>query len=656
MIAAGGLVVVASCSSAPRAREDVGTTSSANTVATGVDYSWARPSPSGLDGDGYTFACRYLSYDTTGKNLSSSEATALWAAGVDVVSNWEQSGTAALNGYSQGASDAMSAQMQAAADGAPADRPIYFSVDFDAQGSDIATVSSYFDGVASVIGVGRTGAYGGYAVIKALFDAGKITYGWQTYAWSYGQWDSRAQLQQVQNDITAAGDTNCCDKDLAVAADYGQWHYKQALVPPATANGNLAMTMVSWPDAHVELFAETAAGQAIHVYTTGAGDSWSTAAELGASSCGIASVFWPPGETNNVSIFDARPDGKTESITYATGAWPSFGSFDGAGLSRMSTLAYTDGRVQVFALGTDGAIWQKLWSPSTTAWSAWSSMGGDFATGAAPILWGDGHGEIFATDAAGTAWHNSTSSATSTSWSGWQALTGAKLATRPMPARWADGHVQLFARGQDDTLYTTNYASSGWPPFTQVNPGTTIQGEPSVLVYAAYGPEVFARDPKGNLMHTWTEGTSLVAWASDFNQVLGSDPFAWMRPDGQAEVFGVDGSGNLVKSLHAGATWSVFSTIATGIDPCTSVPTPPSPKGGGGSGGSGGSGGGAGSGGGGHAGSSGAGGSSGDGATGASGGCSAAGSPGPAAPAGWGVALLVAGAALRRRRARAARR
>ena len=48
--------------------------------------------------------------------------------------------------------------------------------------------------------------------------------GWQTYAWSYGQWDARAQLRQVLNSVSVGGSVGCCDKDVAVAADYGQWH------------------------------------------------------------------------------------------------------------------------------------------------------------------------------------------------------------------------------------------------------------------------------------------------------------------------------------------------------------------------------------------------------------------------------------------------
>jgi len=58
----------------------------------------------------------------------------------------------------------------------PAGRPIYFSVDFDAQLSQQAVINDYFDGVASVLGRARTGAYVGSSRSSAV-DAGKITFG-----------------------------------------------------------------------------------------------------------------------------------------------------------------------------------------------------------------------------------------------------------------------------------------------------------------------------------------------------------------------------------------------------------------------------------------------------------------------------------------------
>ncbi|MBW8482234.1 glycoside hydrolase domain-containing protein [Actinomadura parmotrematis] len=187
----------------------------------GVDYAWGRPGPAALTRAGVKFACRYLSHDTTGKNLTKAEARQLAAAGIWLVVVWETTADRALSGRAGGTADARDAAAQAAACGMPADRPIYFAVDFDATAAQQTAINAYLDGAASVIGRARVGLYGGYYPVKRAFDAQKIAYGWQTYAWSGGLWDARAQLQQYSNDhvINGVG----LDYDRATAADYGQW-------------------------------------------------------------------------------------------------------------------------------------------------------------------------------------------------------------------------------------------------------------------------------------------------------------------------------------------------------------------------------------------------------------------------------------------------
>lgn len=185
----------------------------------GVDYAWQHPSPAALVAAGKRFACRYLSHDP-GKNLSAAEAQRLHAAGIAVVSNWEATSTGPRGGSNQGVADARDAAAQHAAFGGPADRPIYFSVDWNVQPHELPAVDAYFRGVASVLGLARTGAYGGEYVIAHLFDTHLIRWGWQTYAWS-GGWDGRAQLQQYRNGVRLGGAD--VDLDRATTVDYGQW-------------------------------------------------------------------------------------------------------------------------------------------------------------------------------------------------------------------------------------------------------------------------------------------------------------------------------------------------------------------------------------------------------------------------------------------------
>lgn len=197
----------------------------------GVDWAWGSLSPATLRSVGASFAARYLSYDS-GKNLSPSEARWLSQAGIDLVVVWETTAARALSGYNAGVEDARAALAQARACGKPDWAPIYFAVDIDESPGEASVVESYFRGVNAVLGVARTGVYGGFWTVKRLFEAGVIKYGWQTIAWSGGMWYPRSQLRQVGVDHVLAGVGD--DPDLAVAADFGQWRVgqRQAAPPP----------------------------------------------------------------------------------------------------------------------------------------------------------------------------------------------------------------------------------------------------------------------------------------------------------------------------------------------------------------------------------------------------------------------------------------
>jgi hypothetical protein len=183
----------------------------------GLDWAWGHASITDLKRAGIRFACRYLSHDA-GKNLTHGEAVALSKAGIDLVVVWETTANRAGQSSAAGRQDAVEASKQAAACGKPTHSPIYFAVDFDAQP---AQVREYFRGVNSVLGTGRTGVYGGYRVVKGLMDAGLAKYGWQTYAWSGGQWHNPAQIRQYQNGVHVAGVS--ADRNRATHRDFGQW-------------------------------------------------------------------------------------------------------------------------------------------------------------------------------------------------------------------------------------------------------------------------------------------------------------------------------------------------------------------------------------------------------------------------------------------------
>lgn len=199
-------------------------------MAFGVDYAWGRPSVTSLKNAGVIFVCRYLSHDTTGKTLDHAEAVRLSNAGIWVVVVWEDTARRALAGWDAGVQDAKEAAKQAKAAGMPPDRPIFFAVDFDASAGQQAAINAYLDGAASVITKKRTGIYGGYNPVKRALDGEHCTWAWQTYAWSGGKWDPRAQIQQYLNDQTIGGVG--LDHNRTTKSDYGQWKVGVTPTPP----------------------------------------------------------------------------------------------------------------------------------------------------------------------------------------------------------------------------------------------------------------------------------------------------------------------------------------------------------------------------------------------------------------------------------------
>lgn len=188
----------------------------------GVDYAWDVPNAAQLKAAGKHFACRYGGPGSDGKQLQSAELAKLKAAGIAVVANAEGAADG-FRGTAAGRSWASDAWAHFKSLGMPADRPIYFSVDWDAGGGDWADIDAALRGAASVIGAARVGVYGSYNTVSHARAAGTARWFWQTYAWSGGkQPPSFVHLYQYRNDVSLAGSASL-DLTRALLPDYGQW-------------------------------------------------------------------------------------------------------------------------------------------------------------------------------------------------------------------------------------------------------------------------------------------------------------------------------------------------------------------------------------------------------------------------------------------------
>src|SRR5260221_7710414 len=230
----------------------------------GLDYSMGMPPVADMKAAKVAFVCRYVGYFSgydmnaiatpQGKCLTPGEAKTLLAGGMSPVSNYDWYATRPIDdgfgnrwttdqAFNAGVWDAQTGNTIHVACGGPATAALYLSGDWDFNTStDGALVAAYFKGAASVIGLARTGGYGGYWLIKYLFDNGLITYGWQTYAWSGSptQWDPRAHIQQYSNKMYMSGQE--VDYNRSMKSDFGQWTQGGTMVPTGWHDDGTTLT------------------------------------------------------------------------------------------------------------------------------------------------------------------------------------------------------------------------------------------------------------------------------------------------------------------------------------------------------------------------------------------------------------------------------
>ncbi len=197
-------------------------------MSAGADFTSRNLTGAEMKAAGLSFACRYLSAHPGGwKELSLAEAKEKTAAGILIVSNWEDTGHPA-NTVAAGESDAKRALAEATKCGMPAHRPIYFSIDWN---TPVDGYDNYFKGICNVLGVDRSGVYGSAGLIAHLHGKGLIKWGWRTMSWAWHGGASTAYSQIEQTGGSSVHGTSI-DRDLGLVADIGGWLVGHNYGPP----------------------------------------------------------------------------------------------------------------------------------------------------------------------------------------------------------------------------------------------------------------------------------------------------------------------------------------------------------------------------------------------------------------------------------------
>lgn len=265
---------------------------------------------------------------------------------------------------------------------------------------------------------------------------------------------------------------------------------------------------------------------------------------------------WGPGR---LDIFALGPDGALWHKYYAASVgwqgWSSLGAPNGVQLaSDPGVVSWSYGRIDVFIRGSDNALWHKYYDAPSGGWSGWYSHGGTLTSAPDVASWGHGRLDVFAKGTSNDLQHIFYSS--TTGWSTWYSH-GGNLSSAPGAVSWANGRIDVFARGAGGDLQHVYYdiALNGWS--TWYSHGGTLAGAPDASSWGRGRLDVFAEASDGTLQHIYYD-LSLGGWNpwGTRGGQLTADPGAVSWGVGRIDAFSRGTDYLLAHVFFANGAWS----------------------------------------------------------------------------------------------------
>jgi hypothetical protein len=252
-----------------------------------------------------------------------------------------------------------------------------------------------------------------------------------------------------------------------------------------------------------------------------------------------------------------------------SGQWSSWAALGGPWASAPSAASWGCGRVDVFLLGTDNAIWQRWWDGST--WNV-AYHGGPFTSAPAVVAPDFNRLYVFARGTDGALYYKWYDGMQWQPTGTWQGLGGtlkseSALTGGPSAASWGSNYVDVYVRWTDNTLRHKWWNGTTWSSWQSL--GGNIVSGPGATSFGVNRVDVFYRGTNNGLWHRWWDG---VQWSplenTDPTLPLTSQPavasWGWNRLD----VFARASDSALKTKPWNGFYWepwyNLYGTLASG--------------------------------------------------------------------------------------------
>lgn len=232
--------------------------------------------------------------------------------------------------------------------------------------------------------------------------------------------------------------------------------------------------------------------------------------------------------------------------------WSSWMDLGGVLTSAPSASSWGRNRLDVFARGSNNALWHLYWNGSK--WSEWEDLGGSLTSSPAAVSWGLNRIDVFARGANNALWHKWWDGS---KWNDWEDLGGV-LTSAPAVSSWAPNRLDVFGKGTDNALWHKWWDGSKWSNWESL--GGVLTSSPAAVSWGPNRIDVFGRGTNNSLWHIFWNGSSWSPW-KDLDGNLTSGPAASSRAANRIDVFARDQKDNLIFKLWNGANWSNWQNL-----------------------------------------------------------------------------------------------
>ena len=222
----------------------------------------------------------------------------------------------------------------------------------------------------------------------------------------------------------------------------------------------------------------------------------------------------PPGATTGSIFSGSAPTARCITRRGTAPRWrPSLLDWERLGgvfTSPPAVAAWGQNRLDIFGLGTDGAMYHKAWDG--TAWRPspldWERLGGVFTSPPAVTAWGQNRLDIFGLGTDGAMYHKAWDG---TAWRpsllDWERLGGV-FTSPPAVTAWGQNRLDIFGLGTDGAMYHKAWDGAAWRPslLDWERLGGVFTSPPAVTAWGQNRLDIFGLGTDGAMYHKAWDG------------------------------------------------------------------------------------------------------------------------------------------------------